>query len=98
MILLGTLVEGQRVTSFGGSPRIAAISSCFIGPSWRVPSETFLVFQAWFLVGRRFGRPLLESRPHRARRIANMQDWFGHYETMPISRSASWRAWIASAP
>ena len=59
----------------------------------------FLGFQAWFLVGRRFGRPLLERRPHWARWIANLQDWLGRYETtMSISRSASWRAWIASAP
>ena len=26
---------------FGGWPRIAAISSCFLGSSWRVQSETF---------------------------------------------------------
>jgi membrane protein DedA with SNARE-associated domain len=44
----------------------------------------FIGFQAWFLAGRKFGRPLIDRRPQWAGRIHKVQDWLERYETMLI--------------
>jgi membrane protein DedA with SNARE-associated domain len=84
VILLGTLVEGQPVMLFGG---FAAHRGYLELIPWVVLAGAvgnFLGFQAWFLAGRRLGRPLLERRPHWAERIAKVQGWLERYETMLI--------------
>jgi membrane protein DedA with SNARE-associated domain len=44
----------------------------------------FLGFQAWFLAGRKFGRPLIERRPQWAKRVEKVQDWLGRFESLLI--------------
>jgi membrane protein DedA with SNARE-associated domain len=84
VILLGTLVEGQPVMLFGG---FAAHRGYLELIPWVILAGAvgnFLGFQAWFLAGRKLGRPLLERRPHWAGRIEKVQGWLERYETMLI--------------
>jgi membrane protein DedA with SNARE-associated domain len=80
MVLLGTMFEGQPVMLFGG---FAAHRGYLELVPWVILAGAvgnFLGFQAWFLVGRKFGRPLIERRPQWAGRIATVQDWLGRFE------------------
>lgn len=80
MVLLGTLFEGQPVMLFGG---FAAHRGYLELVPWVILAGAvgnFLGFQAWFLAGRRFGRPLIERRPQWASRIATVQDWLARFE------------------
>jgi membrane protein DedA with SNARE-associated domain len=84
VILLGTLVEGQPVMLFGG---FAAHRGYLDLVPWVILAGTvgnFLSFEAWFLAARKFGRPLLERRPHWAKRIEQVQGWLKRYEAMLI--------------
>jgi membrane protein DedA with SNARE-associated domain len=84
MILIGTLFEGQPVMLFGG---FAAHRGYLDLVPWVILAGAvgnFLGFQAWFLVGRKFGRPLLERRPQWAARVAKVQDWLGRFESLLI--------------
>lgn len=82
--LLGSLVEGQPVMLFGG---FAAHRGHLQLVPWVILAGAvgnFLSMQAWFLAGRRFGRPLVERRPHWAARIDKVQGWLGRYEAMLV--------------
>jgi membrane protein DedA with SNARE-associated domain len=84
VILLGTVVEGQPVMLFGG---FAAHRGYLELVPWVILAGAvgnFIGVQAWFLVGRKLGRPLIERRPHWAGRIAKVQGWLERYETMLI--------------
>jgi membrane protein DedA with SNARE-associated domain len=84
VILLGTLVEGQPVMLFGG---FAAHRGYLDLVPWVILAGAvgnFLGFQAWFLAARKFGRPLLERRPHWTKRIEKVQGWLERYEAMLI--------------
>jgi membrane protein DedA with SNARE-associated domain len=84
VVLLGTLFEGQPVMLFGG---FAAHRGYLELVPWVILAGAvgnFLGFQAWFLAGRNFGRPLIERRPQWAARIEKVQDWLGRFETILI--------------
>jgi membrane protein DedA with SNARE-associated domain len=84
VILVGTLFEGQPVMLFGG---FAAHRGYLDLIPWVILAGAvgnFLGFQAWFLAGRRFGRPLLERRPQWAARVSKVQDWLGRFESLLI--------------
>ena len=84
IVLLGTLFEGQPVMLFGG---FAAHRGYLELVPWVILAGAvgnFLGFQAWFLVGRKFGRPLIDRRPQWAARIEKVQDWLGRFESMLI--------------
>ncbi len=84
IVLLGTLFEGQPVMLFGG---FAAHRGYLDLVPWVILAGAvgnFLGFQAWFLAGRRFGRPLIERRPQWVGRIEKVQDWLGRFETVLI--------------
>jgi membrane protein DedA with SNARE-associated domain len=84
MILVGTLFEGQPVMLFGG---FAAHRGYLDLIPWVILAGAvgnFLGFQAWFLAGRKFGRPLLDRRPQWAARVAKVQDWLGRFESLLI--------------
>ena len=84
VILLGTLVEGQPVMLFGG---FAAHRGYLDLVPWVIMAGAvgnFLGYQAWFLAARKFGRPLLERRPHWTGRIEKVQGWLKRYEAMLI--------------
>jgi membrane protein DedA with SNARE-associated domain len=84
VILLGTLVEGQPVMLFGG---FAAHRGYLELVPWVILAGAvgnFVGFQAWFLVGRKLGRPLIERRPHWTSRIEQVQGWLKRYEAMLI--------------
>ena len=84
VVLVGTLFEGQPVMLFGG---FAAHRGYLELVPWVILAGTvgnFLGFQAWFLVARRFGRPLIERRPHWAGRIRKVQGWLGRFESILI--------------
>jgi membrane protein DedA with SNARE-associated domain len=40
--------------------------------------------QAWFLAGRRFGRPIVDRRPHWSARIEKVQGWLARYDAMLV--------------
>jgi len=44
----------------------------------------FLALQIWFLVGRKFGQPLIERRPNWASRVQKVQGWLEQYELLLI--------------
>ena len=80
MVLLGTLFEGQPVMLFGG---FAAHRGYLELVPWVILAGAvgnFVSFEAWFLAGRRFGRPLIERRPQWASRIATAQGWLSRFE------------------
>ena len=84
IILLGSMVEGQPVMLFGG---FAAHRGHLQLVPWVILAGAvgnFLSMQAWFLAGRRFGRPLVERRPHWSARIEKVQGWLGRYEAMLV--------------
>jgi len=84
MILVGSLLEGQPVMLFGG---FAAHRGYLDLIPWVILAGAvgnFLGFQAWFLAGRKFGRPLLERRAQWAARVEKVQDWLGRFETLLI--------------
>ena len=84
VILLGTLVEGQPVMLFGG---FAAHRGYLDLVPWVILAGAvgnFLGFRVWFLAARKFGRPLLERRPHWTGRIEKVQGWLKRYEAMLI--------------
>jgi membrane protein DedA with SNARE-associated domain len=84
VILLGTVFEGQPVMLFGG---FAAHRGYLDLVPWVILAGAvgnFLGYQAWFLAGRRFGRPLLERRPQWAEGVARVQDWLGRFESLLI--------------
>jgi membrane protein DedA with SNARE-associated domain len=84
IILLGTLFEGQPVMLFGG---FAAHRGYLELVPWVILAGAvgnFLGFQAWFLIGRKLGRPLAERRPHWTGRIEKVQGWLERYEAMLI--------------
>jgi membrane protein DedA with SNARE-associated domain len=84
MILVGTLFEGQPVMLFGG---FAAHRGYLDLIPWVVLAGAvgnFLGFQAWFLAGRKFGRPLLDRRPQWAGRVEKVQGWLGRVESLLI--------------
>jgi membrane protein DedA with SNARE-associated domain len=84
MILIGTLFEGQPVMLFGG---FAAHRGYLDLVPWVIlagAAGNFLGFQAWFLAGRKFGRPLLERRPQWAKRAEKVQRWLGRFENLLI--------------
>lgn len=84
IILLGSLVEGQPVMLFGG---FAAHRGHLELIPWVILAGAvgnFVCLQAWFLVGRRFGRPLVEKRPHWADRVEKVQGWLARYESLLI--------------
>lgn len=84
VILVGTVFEGQPVMLFGG---FAAHRGYLDLIPWVILAGAvgnFLGYQAWFLVGRKFGRPLLDRRPHWARRVEKVQDWLSRFESLLI--------------
>lgn len=84
IILLGSLVEGQPVMLFGG---FAAHRGHLELIPWVILAGAvgnFVCVQAWFLAGRKFGRPLIEKRPHWAARVEKVQGWLERWETMLI--------------
>jgi membrane protein DedA with SNARE-associated domain len=84
IILAGSLIEGQPVMLFGG---FAAHRGHLELVPWVILAGAvgnFLSLQAWFLIGRRFGRPLVEKRPHWSARIGKVQTWLMRYEAMLI--------------
>ena len=84
VILVGTLLEGQPVMLFGG---FAAHRGYLDLLPWVILAGAvgnFLGFQAWFLAGRRFGRPLIDRRPQWAGSVAKVQDWLGRFESLLI--------------
>jgi membrane protein DedA with SNARE-associated domain len=84
VVLLGTLFEGQPVMLFGG---FAAHRGYLELVPWVILAGAvgnFLGFQAWFLVGRKFGQPLIDRRPQWAARIEKVQDWLGRFEAILI--------------
>jgi membrane protein DedA with SNARE-associated domain len=84
VILVGTLFEGQPIMLFGG---FAAHRGYLDLVPWVILAGAvgnFLGFQAWFLAGRRFGRPLIDRRPQWAESVAKVQDWLGRFESLLI--------------
>jgi membrane protein DedA with SNARE-associated domain len=84
IILVGSLVEGQPVMLFGG---FAAHRGHLQLVPWVIlagAAGNFLSMQAWFLAGRRFGRPIVERRPHWSARIEKVQGWLARYDAMLI--------------
>ncbi len=84
IVLLGTLFEGQPVMLFGG---FAAHRGYLDLVPWVILAGAvgnFLGFQAWFLVGRKFGQPLIDRRPQWAARTEKVQDWLGRFEAILI--------------
>jgi membrane protein DedA with SNARE-associated domain len=84
VVFVGTLFEGQPVMLFGG---FAAHRGYLELVPWVILAGAvgnFLSFQAWFLVARRFGRPLIDRRPQWAGRIKKVQDWLERFESMLI--------------
>jgi len=84
IILAGSLVEGQPVMLFGG---FAAHRGHLQLVPWVILAGAvgnFLSMQAWFLAGRRFGRPLIERRPHWSARVEQVQGWLTRYEALLI--------------
>jgi len=84
IILVGSMVEGQPVMLFGG---FAAHRGHLQLVPWVILAGAvgnFLSMQAWFLAGRRFGRPIVERRPHWSARIGQVQGWLARYDAMLI--------------
>jgi membrane protein DedA with SNARE-associated domain len=84
IILGGSMVEGQPVMLLGG---FAAHRGHLQLVPWVILAGAlgnFLSMQAWFLAGRRFGRPMVERRPHWAARIEKVQGWLERYEAMLV--------------
>jgi membrane protein DedA with SNARE-associated domain len=84
IIFLGSMVEGQPVMLFGG---FAAHRGHLQLVPWVILAGAvgnFLSMQAWFLAGRRFGRPMVERRPHWSARIAKVQGWLERYEALLV--------------
>jgi membrane protein DedA with SNARE-associated domain len=84
IILAGSMVEGQPVMLFGG---FAAHRGHLQLVPWVIlagAAGNFLSMQAWFLAGRRFGRPMVERRPHWAARIEKVQGWLMRYEALLV--------------
>jgi len=84
IILAGSMVEGQPVMLFGG---FAAHRGQLQLVPWVILAGAvgnFLSLQAWFLAGRRFGRPMVERRPHWSARIEKVQGWLARYEAMLV--------------
>jgi membrane protein DedA with SNARE-associated domain len=84
VILLGSMAEGQPVMLFGG---FAAHRGHLQLVPWVILAGAvgnFLSMQAWFLAGRRFGRPMVERRPHWSAQIHKVQSWLRHYEVMLV--------------
>lgn len=84
IIFAGSLVEGQPVMLFGG---FAAHRGHLQLVPWVILAGAvgnFLSMQAWFMAGRRFGRPIVDRRPHWSARIDKVQDWLARYEAMLI--------------
>jgi membrane protein DedA with SNARE-associated domain len=84
VVLVGTLFEGQPVMLFGG---FAAHRGYLELVPWVILTGAvgnFLSYQVWFLVARRFGRPLIDRRPHWAGRIRKVQDWLERFESLLI--------------
>jgi membrane protein DedA with SNARE-associated domain len=80
IILLGSMLEGQPVMLFGG---FAAHRGHLQLVPWVILAGAvgnFLSMQAWFLAGRRFGRHMVERRPHWSARIDKVQAWLERYE------------------
>lgn len=84
IILAGSMVEGQPIMLFGG---FAAHRGHLQLVPWVILAGAvgnFLSLQAWFLAGRRFGRPMVERRPHWSARIEKVQGWLARYEAMLV--------------
>jgi membrane protein DedA with SNARE-associated domain len=84
IILAGSMVEGQPVMLFGG---FAAHRGHLQLVPWVILAGAvgnFLSMQAWFLAGRRFGRPMVERRPHWSARIEKVQGWLERYEALLV--------------
>jgi membrane protein DedA with SNARE-associated domain len=84
IILAGSMVEGQPVMLFGG---FAAHRGHLQLVPWVILAGAvgnFLSMQAWFLAGRRFGRPMVERRPHWSARIKQVQGWLLRYEALLV--------------
>ena len=84
IILAGSMVEGQPVMLFGG---FAAHRGELQLVPWVIlagAAGNFLSLQAWFLAGRRFGRPMVERRPHWSARIEKVQGWLARYDAMLV--------------
>jgi membrane protein DedA with SNARE-associated domain len=84
IILAGSMVEGQPVMLFGG---FAARRGHLQLIPWVILAGAvgnFLSMQAWFLAGRRLGRPMVEKRPHWSARIEKVQGWLERYEAMLV--------------
>jgi membrane protein DedA with SNARE-associated domain len=84
IILGGSMVEGQPVMLFGG---FAAHRGHLQLVPWVILAGAvgnFLSMQAWFLAGRRFGRPMVERRPQWSARIEKVQSWLERYEAMLV--------------
>ena len=84
IILAGSMVEGQPVMLFGG---FAAHRGHLQLVPWVILAGAvgnFLSLQAWFLAGRRFGRPMVERRPHWSARIDKVQGWLARYDAMLV--------------
>jgi membrane protein DedA with SNARE-associated domain len=84
IILAGSMVEGQPVMLFGG---FAAHRGELQLVPWVIlagAAGNFLSLQAWFLAGRRFGRPMVERRPHWSARIEKVQDRLARYDAMLV--------------
>ena len=84
IILAGSMVEGQPVMLFGG---FAAHRGHLQLVPWVILAGAvgnFLSLQAWFLAGRRFGRPMVERRPHWSVRIDKVQGWLARYDAMLV--------------
>jgi membrane protein DedA with SNARE-associated domain len=84
IILGGSMVEGQPVMLFGG---FAAHRGHLQLVPWVILAGAvgnFLSMQAWFLAGRRFGRPMVERRPHWSARIEKVQGWLERYEALLV--------------
>jgi membrane protein DedA with SNARE-associated domain len=78
------MVEGQPVMLFGG---FAAHRGHLQLVPWVILAGAvgnFLSIQAWFLAGRRFGRPMVERRPHWSARIEKVQGWLERYEALLV--------------
>ncbi|MFN2168726.1 MAG: DedA family protein [Anaerolineae bacterium] len=84
IIFLGSLAEGQPFMLFGG---FAAHRGHLELLPWVILAGAvgnFLALQIWFLVGRKFGLPLIERRPAWAARVEKAQGWLAQYETLLI--------------
>jgi len=84
IILLGSLGEGQPIMLFGG---FAAHRGHLELVPWVILAGAvgnFLALQIWFLVGRKFGQPLIERRPNWASRVQKVQGWLEQYELLLI--------------